>query len=195
MKWLGKVDLTRTSVQLASEGRWEDAVPADRTDPDALRRWLVEAGPNVAIESVYCDEAGNLKGFFGFRRVIEIADQRLSFWQNVVTASAPYQSQAPGEQLAAWLALLDVPSLLNLEPSGTQLGVFNQWLSAGPVTLHGNKLEREDVNSGPAWIRDGATAPICREQSWLAPVRVWVAETASSDNNGCYRIEPSLLPS
>ncbi len=195
MKWLGNGDLARTSVQLASEGRWEEAVPIERTDPDALRHWLVKTGPNVAIESVYCDEASNLNGFFGFRRIIEDTDQRVSFWLSVVASSETYQSQAPGEQLAAWLSLLDVPSLLTSEPAGTQLGVFNQWLSAGPVALNKNKLAGEDIKSGPAWIRDGATAPICQEQFWLAPERVWVAETASCLDKGRYRIEPSILPS
>jgi hypothetical protein len=73
MKWLDHENLVRSSVQLASDGRWEDAVPIESTDPHALRRWLAGSGPNVAIESVYCNTSGGLQGFFGFRRIFEDA--------------------------------------------------------------------------------------------------------------------------
>jgi len=194
MEWLGKDNLTRTSIQIAAEARWEDAVSVEQTDIDALRRWFVDAGPNVAIEGVYCDEARNFVGFFGFRRIIEDADQRISFWLSVIAASKAYQMQAPCHQLAAWLSLMGVPSPFSSAPAGTQLGVFNQWLSAGPVNLNDGRLERQDVNAGPAWIREGATAPICKEQFWLAPERVWIAQSVSRFDKGRYRIDPHLLP-
>ena len=149
MKWLDHENLVRSSVQLASDGRWEDAVPIESTDPHALRRWLAESGPNVAIEGVYCNASGGLQGFFGFRRIFEDVEERASFWEGVVKATEAYQSLAPGQQLAAWLGLLGVPSMLKATPSGTQLGVFNQWLSAGPVTLRGTRLNEADIASGP----------------------------------------------
>jgi hypothetical protein len=155
---------------------------------------LIAAGADVAIESVYGDGSAALKGFFGFRRQIENSDQRSSFWQDVVAASAAYESRAPGEQLAAWLALLGQPSLLGVESAGTQLGVFNQWISAGPVTLRGDRLERSELDTGPAWIRDGATAPICRERYWLAPDQIWVAEVVSTNEGGRYCLDRTLLP-
>ena len=194
MKWLNHENLIRSSVQLASDGRWEDAVPIKSTDPHALRRWLAESGPDVAIESVYCDASGGLHGFFGFRRVLEDAEERASFWEGVVKATESYQVLAPGQQLAAWLGLLDVPSMLEATPSGTQLGVFNQWLSAGPVTLRGTRLREADIVSGPDWLRTGATAPICREHYWMTPERLWIAETLSVRKGGRYQVDPSVLP-
>ncbi len=194
MKWLDHDNLVRSSVQLASDGRWEDAVPIESADPLALRRWLAESGPNVAIESVYRNASNGLHGFFGFRHILEDAEERESFWEGVVKATAAYQSLAPGRQLAAWLGMLGVPSMLEATPSGTQLGVFNQWLSAGPVALRGTRLSEADVASGPYWLRIGATAPICREHYWMTPERVWVAETLSVLEGGRYRIDPSVLP-
>jgi hypothetical protein len=194
MKWLDHDNLVRSGVQLASDGRWEDAVPIESTDPHALRRWLAERGPNVAIESVYSDASGSLQGFFGFRRIFEDAEERASFWEGVVKATEAYQSLAPGQQLAAWLGLLGVPSMLKATPSGTQLGVFNQWLSAGPVTLRGTRLNEVDIASGPDWLRIGATAPICRELYWMTPERVWVAEALSVREEGRYQVDPSVFP-
>ena len=194
MEWLDNENLVRSSVQLASDGRWDDAVPIERTDCHALRRWLAESGPNVAIESVYCNASGDLQGFFGFRRIFEVAEERASFWEGVVKATEAYQSLAPGQQLAAWLGLLGVPSMLEATPSGTQLGVFNQWLSAGPVTLRGTRLREADIVSGPDWLRTGATAPICREHYWMTPERVWIAETLSVRKGGRYQVDPSVLP-
>jgi hypothetical protein len=79
MEWLGNEALRRSSVQLALDGRWEEAISVAEMDSDSLRDWLVGAGVNIAIESVYCDDAGNLRGFFGFRQSIDNAHQRLSF--------------------------------------------------------------------------------------------------------------------
>ena len=177
MKWLDRNNLVRSSVQLASDGRWEDAFPIEGTDPHESRCWLAESGPNVAIESVYLDRPGFLQSFFGFRCIFEDAEERASFWEAVVTATAGYQSRDPGQQLVAWLDLLRVPSMLETKPAGTQLGMFNQWLSAGPLTLHRDRLNEADVTSGPDWLRVGATAPICREHYWMTPEQVWVAET------------------
>ncbi|MBW6496494.1 MAG: hypothetical protein K0B16_18450 [Burkholderiaceae bacterium] len=194
MKWLDHENLVRSSVQLASDGRWEDAVPIESTDRHALHRWLAESGPNVAIESVYCDASGDLQGFFGFRRIFEDTEERTSFWEGVVQATEAYQSVAPRQQLVAWLGLLRVPSMLEASPSGTQLGVFNQWQSAGPVTLRGTRLNEADIASGPDWLRSGATAPICREHYWMTPQRVWVAETLTVLGGGRYWVDPSALP-
>ncbi len=194
MEWLGNEALRRSSVQLALDGRWEEAISVAEMDSDSLRDWLVGAGVNIAIESVYCDDAGNLRGFFGFRQNIENAHQRLAFWRDVVAASSNYEFRAPGEQLAAWLALLGEPPLLSTEAAGTKLGVFNQWLTAGSVPLDRVRLDESDVSSGPAWLRDGATAPICRELYWLAPERIWLAETACDRVDGLYRLDRSLLP-
>lgn len=194
MNWLDHENLVRSSVQLASDGRWEDAVSIERTDPCALRRWLADSGSNVAIESVYCNASGSLQGFFGFRRIFEDAEERASFWEGTVKATEEYQSLPPGEQLAAWLGLFGVPSMLEAKPAGTQLGVFNQWLSAGPVKLPGTRLNKADIVSGPDWLRTGATAPICRERYWLAPERVWVAETLTFYDGARYRVDPSVLP-
>ena len=195
MNWLETENLTRSGLQLACDGRWEDAIPVEQTDPAILRDWLTDTGSNIAIESVYRDASGALQGFFGFRRVLRNSNQRSSFWRDILTASAAYQSRAPAEQLAAWLALLDAPSLLSLPPEGIQLGVFNQWLSAGPVTLHHDRLDRTDIESGPAWLRNGATAPICHERYWLAPERIWIAQSASRiGSDGRHRLDPKFLP-
>lgn len=194
MKWLDRENLVRSSVQLASDGCWEDAVPIESADCHALRRWLAESGPNVAIESVYCNASGDLQGFFGFRRIFEAAEERASFWEGVVKATEAYQSLAPRQQLVAWLGLLGVPYMLEATPSGTQLGVFNQWLSAGPVTLRGTRLSEGDIASGPDWLRIGATGPICREHYWMTPERVWVAETLSALAGGRFRVDPSVFP-
>jgi hypothetical protein len=194
MKWLAQDNLTRSSVQLASDGRWENAFPAESADTGTLRRWLATSGSNVAIESVYCDQGGALKGFFGFRQILESPEERTSFWQAVVEACAAFQSRAPRQQLVSWLDLLGKPSLLEMQPAGTQVGVFNQWLSAGPVTLRGERLDAADMQAGPDWLRNGATAPICREHFWMMPERFWVAEASSVMDGARYRIDPSIVP-
>jgi len=192
--WLTNRDSIRSSIQLASNGRWEDALLIEQTGTEALLTWLEGAGANVAIESVYGDEHGNFSGFFGFRRQIENANLRKTFWQVVIAHSQKLNAQTPADQLAAWLSLLGVPALTTSEPDGVQLGVFNQWLSAVPVDLKGERLTASDLNNGPDWLRGGATAPICKECFWLSPERVWIAELASVENAGTHVLEPHLLP-
>ena len=44
MKWLDPENLVRSSVQLASDGRWEDAVPIESTDIEVIEMPGAELG-------------------------------------------------------------------------------------------------------------------------------------------------------
>jgi len=100
MKWLDNENLVRSSVQLASDGRWEDAVPIENTDPLALRRWLAESRPDVAIESVYRTASGSLQGF------LSTAEQKPATWRcktrPLAARQAPWRARSPHSWRVPW---------------------------------------------------------------------------------------------
>jgi len=78
---------------------------------------------------------------------------------------------------------------------GADIGrLGNQWNSAGPVLLHTERLTENDLHHGPDWIRQGATAPICREQQWAAPEDFWIADVVSHKEQERYVLDHWLLP-
>ena len=54
--------------------------------------------------------------------------------------------QGPKEHIAVWLEILGQPSLLDSPAHVVKLGVFNQWISAGPVSLHSGRLTATDLD-------------------------------------------------
>jgi hypothetical protein len=186
--------LTQSGVQLAADDRWENAIVPEKMSPDSLRDWLSAAGADVAMECLYCDRAGAIRGFIGFRRCLAAVEDRCRFWRDAVAASPPGTGRGPSAQLRLWLKMPGCPSAIDTEPSGTALGVFNQWLSAVPVQLRADRLADSDLRDGPGWLRTGASAPICRERYWKVPDLVWVAEVVSHFENGVHLLDPSLLP-
>jgi hypothetical protein len=112
-----------------------------------------------------------------FRRCLEAVEDRGLFWLKVLESSRSPKN--PKDNITEWLELISQPSLLDTPADGIELGVFNQWHSAGPMALHSNRLTRKDLQIGPEWISRGSTAPICREHFWQRPERIWVADVVS----------------
>ncbi len=194
MNLLKQTGLTRSGIQLASRGEWEKAFAVGRADLDAIREWVATADEDVAVECVFSDHSGELCGFIGFRQRLASVGDRCDFWLNVIERTKPIESQGPREHIALWLEILDQPSLLESPAQVIKLGVFNQWVSAGPVSFHAGHLTPSDVELGPDWIRHGATAPICREYAWVTPANFWMAEVVSHLDQGRYVVDPQLLP-
>jgi hypothetical protein len=194
MKLLARRDPKRTGIQIASRGEWEKAFAVGQADAAAIREWVATADEDVAVECVFSDPSGELCGFIGLRQRLALVGDRCDFWLNVIERTKPIESQGPREHIALWLEILNRPSLLESPAQVIKLGVFNQWISAGPVSLHSGHLTPRDVELGPDWIRHGATAPICREYEWVTPANFWMAEVVSNLDQGRYVIDTRLLP-
>ncbi len=194
MKLLESAGLNRFGIQLASRGEWENSFAADHASSQVAKEWIAAAGKNVAIESLFCDASGDRRGFIGFRRSFEHTRDRCDFWLDVVEKTKPLELNGPREHIAVWLGLLGQPSLLDSPAKRVELGVWNQWNSAGPVLLHTERLTENDLHHGPDWIRQGATAPICREQQWAAPEDFWIADVVSHKEQERYVLDHWLLP-
>jgi hypothetical protein len=195
MSLLTAKGLRRSGFQFAACGRWEEAFPADAANMAALEKWLTSAGEDVAVEALFCDAAGVLQGFMGFRRDYRSTADRIGFWMAVLAASNAADTQLPRDIWDAWLRLLGVPRLHIDRADEVVLGVFNQWNSAVPYVLHANRLTPSDMVAGPDWIRSGATAPICRENVWWKPERIWLADVVSHLDGDRYFLDGDLLPS
>jgi hypothetical protein len=142
----------------------------------------------VALEAVFYDEARALAGFAGFRRTLLSPDERVRFWVPIVRQARVAQWTSPSHALEDWLRWLHLPAtiLATTPPSGFALGVFNQWKSAGAIEVGSAEPTSTDLENGPAWVREGAVAPICREMFWLVPERVWIAEVVSEKRGTRY---------
>jgi len=194
MKLLECTGLRRFGIQLASRGEWENSFVVDHASPQDTKEWVAAAGEDVAIESLFCNASGDRRGFIGFRRLFERTRDRCDFWLDIIEKTRPLELQGPKEHITAWLELLGQPSLLESPAQGVELGVWNQWNSAGPVTLHSGRLTESDLQHGPDWIRQGATAPIIREHYWEVPGDFWIADVVSHKEQKRYVLDPWLLP-
>ncbi len=194
MKLLDSVGLKRFGIQLAAGGKWENALVGDDLDFPSARNWITAAGPNIAIESLFCDASRNRAGFIGFRRSVEHEHDRCRFWIGVIEKTKPLRSLGPKEHIALWLDLLGQPSLLASPSDKIELGVWNQWKSAGAVPLHSERLTESDMRHGPDWSRQGATAPIVREQQWNSPQEFWIGEVLSKQRGERFFLPSSMLP-
>jgi hypothetical protein len=194
MTLLESTGLKRFGIQLASRGEWENSFAADHANSQVAREWIAAAGKDVAIESLFCDALGDRKGFIGFRRSFEHTRDRCDFWLDVIENTKPLESHGPKKHIALWLEFLGQPSLLDSPATRVELGVWNQWKSAGPVLLHSERLTENDLLHGPNWIRQGATAPICRERQWASPGGFWIADVVSRKEQERYVLAPWLLP-
>ena len=170
-----------------------DAHAFDPADPAAFDLWLSAAAADVAVEAVYRDTEGRLRGFVGLRRSIGPGPDRAAFWRALL-ASSSSPSEGPRATLLSWLKHDGKPTLLDDPPDGIELGVFNQWKSAGAIALPFGRLSDAQWATGPAWLRDGASAPFCREQSWRRPEKFWVAEVVSHPDGDRHVLAPALRP-
>ncbi len=193
MNLLELTGLKRFEIQLARRGEWEDSFSVGGKDKQTINDWVAAAGKDVAIESLFCDAAGELKGFIGFRRCLEEENDRLNFWTDVIAKAKQMTAQDPREHAAAWLAHLDQPSRLESAPDKFEMGVWNQWISAGSVLLHSDRLTESALRSGPDWLRQGATAPICLERQWAVPDEFWIATVVSRKERGRHFLDSALL--
>jgi hypothetical protein len=194
MNLLTATGLTRSGFQFASGGRWEEAFSTDDASGRPLARWLAAADKDIAVEALFCDVAGVLKDFMGFRRCLDEIEDRITFWTCVFSASMAMEMRKPEDNWKAWLNLLDRPSLLDNPANEIVLGVFNKWHSAIPFALNTERLTDDDIAVGPDWIRQGSIAPICREYVWWKPERIWVADVVSHREGERYFLDSNLLP-
>lgn len=184
---------TSTHLQLASAGKWENAVQPDDLTEDNLDAWLSTTASDVAIEAVFKDSTGKLLGFVGFRRILEEMEARRVFWKSLMEQSRAASKHDTSAYIEAWLWQMVTPLLLQNPPSSLELGVFNQWKSAGSIQLVEGVELAQLVQSGPSWLRSGATAPICLERVWRTPDRFWIAECVSRLIDGNYQLDADRL--
>ncbi len=191
MTFLDEPGLVRSGFQFATEGRWETAHAFDSANPAPFEAWIAGAALDVAIEAVFRDREDSLRGFVGLRRTID--GDRATFWRALIAATAPPSAGARAT-LMSWLTHVGKPTLLDAPPDSIELGVFNQWKSAGAIALPVGGLTDAQWANGPAWLRDGATAPICREQVWRRPEKIWVADVVSRPDGDRHVLNPALRP-
>jgi hypothetical protein len=182
MRILKATCLKRLGVQWASDGAWERAVSADGCTDD----WIKASGENIAIEVVYLGPSGELAGFVGFRKIISNAAERCAFWQSVVSKASFSEPDTPSTQVASWLEFLNLSCLLKLPPNSVELGVFNQWQSAGTIRLTSEIFVLSKIPDAPAWLQGGADVPICKEAAWDIGDGFWVADNVSTRIGGRY---------
>jgi hypothetical protein len=176
--------LKRLDVQCASDGAWERAVSADGCTDD----WIKATGENIAIEAVYLRPSGELAGFVGFRKIISDPAERCVFWKSVISKASFSAPDTPSTQASIWLQYLNLSFLLKLPPSFIDLGVFNQWRSAGTIRLTSERFVLSKIPDAPAWLQDGADAPICKEAAWDIGDGFWVADNVSTKIGGRYHL-------
>ncbi len=176
MRILKSSCLKRLGVQLASDGAWDRAVSADGCTDD----WIETSNENIAIEAVYLSPSGELAGFVGFRKIISEPVERCAFWQTVMSKASLSASDTPSTQASIWLQDLNLSCLPKLPPSYFELGVFNQWRSAGTIRLTLERFLLSKNPDAPAWLQGGADAPICKEAAWDIGDGFWVADNVST---------------
>lgn len=191
MTFLDEPGLVRAGFQFSTGGRWEAAHAFDPANPASFDLWLEGAVLDVAVEAVFRDAENRLRGFIGLRRSID--RDRATFWRALIAAAAP-PFAGPRATLLSWLEHDDKPSLLEDPPDGIELGVFNQWQSAGSIALPFGRLTDAQWVTGPAWLRDGASAPICREQFWRRPEKIWIADVVSHPDDDRHVLGAALRP-
>jgi hypothetical protein len=76
--------------------------------------------------------------------------------------------------------------MLKLPPKSVELGVFNQWRSAGTIRLTSESFVLSKIQDAPAWLQGGAEAPICKEAAWGIGDGFWVADNVSTRIDGRY---------
>lgn len=182
MKILKASGLKRFGVQLASEGAWERAVNVAGCTAD----WIDESGADIAIEAVYLRPSGELAGFVGFRKIISDPSERCAFWQSVVSKVSFSAPDTPSTQASSWLEDLKLSCMLKLPPKSIELGIFNQWRSAGTIRLTSERFVLPKILDAPAWLQGGADAPICKEAAWDIGDGFWVADNVSTRIGGRY---------
>jgi hypothetical protein len=182
MKILKASSLTKFGIQLASGGAWERAVNVTGCTVD----WIHESGENIAIEAVYLGPSGELAGFVGFRKTISDPVERCAFWQSVVSNTPFFEPDTPSTQVSIWLENLNLSCMLIPPPKSIELGVFNQWRSAGTIRLTSERFVLPKILDAPAWLQGGADAPICKEAAWDIGDGFWVADNVSTRIGGRY---------
>jgi hypothetical protein len=192
MERLVSGDVSVAGLQLASQGSWEDAFKVDGASKHQLDDWLTAAGPDVAIEAIFHDSSKTICGFVGLRGEIADSVGRLEFWRSLLEQTKPARGHSISQLVDAWVG--QDRSFLNREPDRRELGVFNQWRSAGAVILESDRLTASDFKTGPVWLTNGATAPICLELVWKASVEFWVAEVVSHLEGGRHFLNSKFCP-
>jgi len=93
--------------------------------------WFRDAGEDIAIKIVYENELNELQGFVGFRRLISSENECREFWMEILAFTQSIHSQPPRCVIQGWLGKYNQPFSIETVPQTVELGVFNQWQSAG----------------------------------------------------------------
>lgn len=190
MSILEREGLLQSGIQLASAGEWESAIDVSQFTDAELQRWLLEADRDIAIEVLFDEVAGALAGFVGLRHHCDDAKKRAALWMEVVDVTRRVGSCSGRNYVAIWCNHFNKPLFIDdRTPDSFELGVFNQWRSAGSVILPSGRITGENLVSAPRWAQDGATAPICYERVWRSPLNVWVASVVSEFRDGRHFIK------
>lgn len=189
MKLLQTSGLTRSCVQMASNGAWEEAISV----ADCTVEWIEKSGENIAIEAVYTDHSSELAGFVGFRKTMPDPVERTVFWQAIISATFSCEHDTPSAQVSFWLKVLNLPPILSTPPQFSELGVFNLWQSMGTIRHSSDKFQLSKIQNAPSWLLDGADAPICMETVWDIGDGFWVASNVSTKTARRYYLHTSFV--
>ena len=176
-------------LQLARDGRWEDAVHVPMPVPErAARAVLAGAGDADADLAVEVEWLGTPVAFVGARRGRESDVE--AFAHGVVRAVGP----APWKPAAALAALAGgAPSL----PAEIELGAANAWRSVGPLRLWtgGEGRAPGDIASllGARPELAVCRVPVALEVAFAAPRSCWVGVEVSERTPAGHAVSASRV--
>lgn len=183
-------------LQFAQNGIWErvqTVYPDSFEDLYNLSNWLNLAARDVAVELLFLDHASELAGFFGVRTIDIPSPSRTLMWMRLATLAATSKYKPFSELTSLCLEALNFPPMLPDKQPGFELGVFNFWKTAKPLTLGNSPLEQLTTlmatQAGPAWLHTGHKSPICLEYVWHVPAHIWIARNISTRSQGRYFVD------
>lgn len=178
-------------LQLAVDGRWEDARGVDMpSGADAARALVREAGPADADVAVEFEWLGHPLVFVGARRGRGGVSERVAF-EDGVAHLAEQQSSGPLEALSA---------LAGGPPRGpvhVELGAANAWHSVGPLRLwsadegHAPSSIESLLRGRPELAR--CAVPVALAVAYDEPRSCWFGIEVSERSPGGCTVAPAVV--
>jgi hypothetical protein len=185
-------------LQIASDGRWEDAlhVTTGTTDATKVREWLDAAAANLAVEAFF--PVANGLAFLGVR----LASWRQELQRHMVLRLVSAFIASPGMSAAEWIRTMESSvggALFRTVPGFLELGKVNAWRSFGSAVFWPNEamlspLDSFDriVASHPRFLAV-SDLPLAIEFGFDATLPHWYGHPITVPSEGGYSIAPALV--